>query len=105
MAVLPIAEILARGLLHFGIPGSGAFVQHLILWVAFLGAALAAREGRLLALATVSFIPEGRWRRAAEVFSAAVAAAASALLCRAAAEMVGGERTSGTTIAAGVPTW
>ncbi|TMQ52097.1 MAG: TRAP transporter large permease subunit [Candidatus Eisenbacteria bacterium] len=105
MAVLPIAEILARGLLHFGIPGSGPFVQHLTLWVAFLGAALAAREGRLLALATTTFIPEGRWRRAAEIFSSAVGACVAALLGRAAAELVVVEKGAGTLIAAGVRVW
>ena len=35
-----------------GIPGSVSMVQHLTLWVGFLGAAIAAREGKLLALAT-----------------------------------------------------
>src|SRR5438046_9934856 len=96
MAVLPIAEILARGLLHFGIPGSGPFVQHLTLWVAFLGAALAAREGRLLARATTTFIPEGRWRRAAESVSSAVGGCVGGLLGRAAAGAVRGGEGAGT---------
>ena len=71
MAVLPIAEIALRGTLESGIPGSSAFVQHLTLVVTFLGAALAAREGKLLALATNAFIPEGRPRDAAHAFSSA----------------------------------
>ena len=45
MAVLPIAEIVSRSVFKVGIPGAGPFVQHLTLWVGFLGAALAAREG------------------------------------------------------------
>ena len=72
MAILPLSEILCRNLLSTGIPGSITFVQHLTLWVGFLGAALAAREGKLLALATGSFIPEGRFRRAAQIVSSAV---------------------------------
>src|SRR5437867_5567784 len=105
MAVLPLAEILARPLIKAGIPGSGPFVQHLTLWVAFLGAALAAREGRLLQLATTTFIRHAGWRRAAEVFASTVAAAVSTLLCRAGAEMVIAERAAGTIVAAGVPVW
>jgi tripartite ATP-independent transporter DctM subunit len=105
MAILPLVEIPARALLRTGISGSGAFVQHLTLWVAFLGAALAAREGRLLALATASFIPEGRWRRLAGITSAAIAAAVSVLLCRAGVAMVLVERAAGTRFAAGVPVW
>ena len=62
MVVLPLAEIVFRRLAGQGIPGSGPFVQHLTLWVGFLGAAIAAREGKLIALATGSFIPQGRVR-------------------------------------------
>ena len=46
MAVLPLAEAALRATLGIGIPGSFPFVQHLTLWVTFLGAALAAREGK-----------------------------------------------------------
>ena len=60
MVVLPLAEIVARRFAGGGIPGSTATVQHLTLWVGFLGAAIAAREGKLLALATGTFMPEGR---------------------------------------------
>jgi tripartite ATP-independent transporter DctM subunit len=105
MAMLPLAEILWRSLFKSGIPGSGPFVQHLTLWVGFLGAGIAAREGRLLALATGTFIPEGRWRRAAEVLAAAVSAAVATLLCRASIAMVVNERQFGSMIAAGVPVW
>ena len=41
-----------------GIPGSIVLVQHLTLWVALLGAALAARSDPLLALvSTPQFLP------------------------------------------------
>ena len=55
MVLLPLAEAAARFLFGVGIPGAGPFEQHLTLWVAFLGAALAAREDKLLALATGEF--------------------------------------------------
>jgi len=105
MAVLPLLEIVWRAAFKTGIPGSGPFVQHLTLWVGFLGAAIAARDGQLLSLATGSFIPEGRWRRAAEIAAAAVAAAVATLLFRASLGMVLVERQGGSMIAAGVPTW
>jgi len=105
MVLLPLVEIASRALFKIGVPGSGAFVQHLTLWVGFLGAALAAREGRLLSLATGTFIPDGSWRRAAAIFSAAVAAAVSALLARASWDMVVIERGAGAVLALGVPVW
>ncbi len=104
MVLLPLAEIVARPL-RLSIPGAGPFTQHLTLWVAFLGAAVAAREGRLLSLATGEFVPAGAWRRAAKVFAAAVSAAVSALLFWACVELVISEREAGTVVAAGLPAW
>ncbi len=63
MSALPLVEVAARRLRTAGIPGSTVFVQHLTLWLALLGAALAARSGRLLSLATDAYLPE-RWRPA-----------------------------------------
>src|SRR5437867_505417 len=105
MVLLPLAEMAVRPLLGRGIPGSGPFVQHLTLWVGFLGAAIAAREGCLLSLATSTFLPEGRIRRGAEVVAAAISAAVSTLLARASFDMVMIERSSGSKIALGVPVW
>ena len=62
MALLPILEILLRRVFGVGIPASGPIVQHLTLWVGFLGAAIAAREGKLLALASGAAL-RGRPRR------------------------------------------
>jgi len=105
MVVLPLAEMLARPLLGRGIPGAGPFVQHFTLWVGFLGAAIAAREGRLLALATNTFLPPGRLREGAEIVSAAVGAGVAALLCRAGITLVNVEREGGSIISLGVPVW
>jgi TRAP-type C4-dicarboxylate transport system permease small subunit len=51
--VLPLIEIVARTVFSTGVPGAGPFTNHLTMWVAMLGAAIAARQ-RLLALATGS---------------------------------------------------
>jgi tripartite ATP-independent transporter DctM subunit len=105
MAVLPIVEILGRRFLGIGVPGSGPIVQHLTLWVGFLGAALAARDGKLLALATGTFIPEGRTRQSANIVSAAVAAAVATVLAWGSVDLIRTERETGTIIGAGVPAW
>jgi C4-dicarboxylate transporter, DctM subunit len=88
-----------------GIPGSIPFVQHLGLCAGFLGAAIAARERRLLALATGTFLPEGPIRRTAEVVSSTIAALIAAILFRGSIDLVVAERQVGQTIAAGVPVW
>ncbi len=105
MVVMPLSEIVLRRVFGLGIPGSIPFVQHLVLWVGFLGAALAAREGTMLALATGTFLPAGRVRDIAGMLAATVAAAVSAMLCVGAYELMMSEREAGTVIAAGVTTW
>ena len=47
MVLLPLAEITIRPFIAGGIPGSIPFVQHLTLWVGFLGAAQIDRFGNL----------------------------------------------------------
>ena len=105
MVVLPLAEIVFRRVAGQGIPGSGPFVQHLTLWIGFLGAAIAAREGKLLALATGSFIPQGRVRDWATAFASAVAACMATVLAWGGVQLAMSEREAGSIIAAGVPVW
>ena len=105
MVVLPLAEIVSRRAFSRGIPGSGPIVQHLTLWVGFLGAAIAAREGKLLALATGTFIPKGAWRRAADIFAAAFGACAATILAFGGWQMAMIEREAGTNIGADIQAW
>jgi C4-dicarboxylate transporter DctM subunit len=105
MFLLPMAEVVLRRLGTTGIPGSIPFVQHLTLWVAFLGAALAAREHRLLALATGALIPEGPAKSVASLLTDTVAASVSALLCVGAVQLVHEEYVAGTEIALGLRAW
>src|ERR1700704_51744 len=105
MVALPLLEILMRRLLGVGVPASGPIVQHLTLWVGFLGAAIAAREGRLLSLATGTLVPAGLPRRAAAIFAAALGAAVAVVLAGAALELVRSEREVGSSLGAGIPTW
>lgn len=105
MAILPLAEAGLRAVFGVGIPGSLPFVQHLTLWVTFLGAALATREDKLLTLATGEFLPEGRWREAARIGAYSVAAGITTLLARASWDLVVIERQAGTEVAVGLPVW
>jgi tripartite ATP-independent transporter DctM subunit len=105
MVVLPIAEIVARRFTAAGVPGSITIVQHLTLWVGLLGAAIAARDGKLLALATATFLPEGRVRRVAAIVAAAVAAAVTALLAWGAVDLVRQSREFGDVVGPDIPKW
>jgi C4-dicarboxylate transporter DctM subunit len=104
MAAMPLIEIAGRKTVGGGIPGSIPIVQHLTLWITFLGAALAARSDRLLALSTGEFVPE-RWRGRLRVFTAAAAAAVAVWLGVAALDLVRIEREAAEIVAWGVPVW
>jgi C4-dicarboxylate transporter, DctM subunit len=105
MAVLPLLDMAARWAGTEGVPGARPLVQHLMLLVALLGAGLAAREGRLLALATPHLIRSAAFRRVSGIVSGTLLAAVCALLLRASLELVLIEREAGTPLALGIPVW
>ena len=76
MMVLPLLEIVLRRF-NSGISGSAELLQHLVLFVAMLGGAIAARENRLLSLSTFTAFLTGSWAAIARSFSASSASRAS----------------------------
>ena len=104
MVLLPVVEIILRQSGSPGIAASTTIVQHCTLAVSMLGAAVAARRGRLLSIATTAFLP-----RRAQVTAAIVAgtggAAVSALLAVASFRFVMTEREAGTMLWSRVPVW
>ncbi len=103
--LLPLAEIASRRVLHVSIPGSAAFTAALTLWLGLLGGAIAARDGKLLTLATGEFLPKGRISAIAHVVSAMVASLVTTVLALGASALVRSDRIAGDHIAEGVPTW
>ena len=103
--ILPLGEIVLRKWFSTGIPGAAPFAQHLTMWVGMLGAAIAARDGKLLSLATGEFLPKGRVTDVARVIAATVSAAVATVFAVGGATLVGIDRIDGAEIAAGVPVW
>ena len=104
MVVLPLAEVATREWLGGGVAGSIATVQHMTMWISFLGAALAARSDRLLALSTASFLPEG-WRSSIVALRSLLAVAITVLLFAASLDLVAIDRRYGDVAAWGIPVW
>lgn len=102
--LLPLTEIALRGLFGFGIPGAGPFAQNLTLWVGLLGAAIAAREGKLLTLATGEFLPK-TFERPAHVVAALIGSAIATIFAVGGWALVETERAVGDLIAVSVPVW
>src|SRR5579864_6648085 len=102
---LPLAEIVWRRASGRGILGAGAIASWLTMWVGLLGGAIAARDGKLLTLATGEFMPKGRLGEAARVLSGFVAAMISATFVAGGWTLVESYRASGDVIATLVPMW
>lgn len=106
MVALPLVDMLLRRVAGSGLAGATQFVQHLGLIVGMVGGAIAAREGRLLALSTVAeTLCRGRTRVAARVLSGAVGATVSVCLAVAGLDLVQVTRETGKTLTYGVPVW
>jgi TRAP-type C4-dicarboxylate transport system permease small subunit len=103
--LLPLTEIVVRRFFGTGIPGAGPFAQNLTLWVGLLGAAIAAREGKLLTLATGEFLPKGAVTSVAHVLGAFVGAAVAMIFAVGGYNLMMIEREAGDIIAADVPVW
>jgi len=105
MMLLPVLEILLRAIFKTGISGSSAIVQHLTLVVGMLGGAIAARDGRLLALSPAQTLLKGKAKLAAQIFSGGFAAAISLFLCLSSLGYVKAVKPLGKILVYGVPVW
>src|SRR5438876_9913020 len=81
MAVLPVLDLVLRLLFNTGIPGSFGYVQQLTLWVAFLGAMIAAREKRHIVRSTGFHRLAARLRGAGDVLVAMISSAGAGGVC------------------------
>jgi tripartite ATP-independent transporter DctM subunit len=106
MMLIPLAESFLRRAFQMGIPASTTIVQHMVLVVGMLGGAIAARDGRLLALSTFAETSlHGRWKIASQIFTCGVSAAVTAFLGLASYQFVASEREAGQILAFGIPMW
>lgn len=106
MGLLPVLEMLLRTCWNSGIRGSVNYVQHLTLWVAFLGAMVAAREGRHLSLASgsVCILPH-RLQQLSGGVATLVSTTVTAGLFWASVQFVRSEVAAPSSIAGWLPIW
>jgi tripartite ATP-independent transporter DctM subunit len=103
--VLPLVDALGRPFGGFHIPGNAAYVQQLTLWLAFVGGLVATRERKHLTLSTAELFGKGAFRRFAQLFASAVAAATVAVLAYASVQIVIANRQEGKVLPIGLPEW
>ncbi len=112
MMVLPLLDILARKLNALFawfpavlVPGSLGLVQHTVLAIMMFGGAIAAREGKLLQLATTAAMVPQRFKAAAHIITAGLGAAITLYLVKAGWNYAMIERDVDSIIALGLPKW
>lgn len=102
--LLPLLEALSRQL-KFSIAGNATYLEHAVLWLAFVGGLVATRERKHLQLSTGDLLPAGRGRAVVRVLSHGVAATTTAVLAFAAWQVMMADREQGDLFAFGMPRW
>ncbi len=105
MLMLPLAESLLRRVFGIGIVGSAVFVQHLVLYVGMLGSAIASRNGRLLAISTVTNYLKGGWKTTATVYASSFSISVTLYLVAASIQFIVAKNEVGDTLIQGIPLW
>ncbi len=104
MVVLPIVEIFLRAIFNIGIDNVNGIILHLTLVVGTLGAAIAAREDKLLAFAGAKLL-RGKTAYITNLFSTTVSISVCAVLLYGSITYMQFERTGGVELAYGLPVW
>lgn len=105
LVLLAVLQIVLRTVFDTGLLWLDPLLRALVLWVAMLGAMVAAREGRHIGLDLVGRVLPPVPARIARLLSWGFAAAVSGLLAWQAGRMVVDERAMGTIAFAAVPVW
>jgi C4-dicarboxylate transporter, DctM subunit len=112
MMVLPLLDIVGRKLHDLVkwlpaniVPGSLTLVQHSVLAIMMFGGAIAAREGKLLALSSASNLIPDRFKTLVRMLTYAFGAAITLFLVKASFSFSMDLRLAGDTISLGIPTW
>jgi len=105
MVCLAFLQIILRNFFASGISWADVTVRHLVLWVGFFGAILAAVEERHITLDVFSRILPVRLKKYVQSTIYIGSAAVCAVLTHASYKFVVSERLVGTELFTGVPAW
>jgi TRAP-type C4-dicarboxylate transport system permease small subunit len=105
MIMAAFAQIALRNFLGVGLPWSEPMVRYLVLWVGFIGASLAAREGRHITIEVVKLRPSASGRRYLAALSQLSAAVVCAVMTWAAVKFVRDDAQIGNLTFLDLPTW
>jgi len=105
MMVTAFAQIVLRNVMGVGLSWSEPFVRYLVLWVGFIGASLATREGRHITIEVFMVRSSARGRRYLAAVSQLCALVVCALMAWAAVKFVHDDAQIGHRTFLDLPTW
>lgn len=105
MTLLVVGQVVLRNLFASGIVWGDVAARHMVLWVAFLGAMLATRGRKHIAIDAVTRLLPRRPRNVVRIVLDTLACVVSFLLARASLMFVLEERAMGMELISGVPAW
>jgi C4-dicarboxylate transporter DctQ subunit len=102
---LGCVQVIWRNLLASGLFWADELLQHMVLWLAFLGASLATREHRHLSIDVLTHFLPTRWQLRLGLVVNTVALVICLVLIQAAWGLVRSEYAAGAMLTFGVPAW
>ena len=105
MVIVATMQFVLRKTFDFGFEWADILVRQMVLWLGFIGGALATHQGRHIAIDAVLRVLSPRKRAVARAVAALVAAGTTTVMTRAAYIFVEDERATSTTLVGSVPGW
>ena len=105
MILMAFSQIVLRNFFDTGIDWSDALVRYLVVWVTFVGAAIATKEGKHITFDLLSRWLTGTGTLAIQALSNFFAAVICSLLTVAAAKFIWFEAQMGSTAFLNLPVW
>jgi TRAP-type C4-dicarboxylate transport system permease small subunit len=105
MVVFSFAQVVLRNIFGTGFLWADPLVRHMVLWVGFLGAAIATHEERHISIDALTKFLSPRWKAAATIAGQLFLAVVCLFLIRASWEFLAEEKSAGGEIFTGLPSY
>jgi TRAP-type C4-dicarboxylate transport system permease small subunit len=105
MILLAFLQVMLRNFFGIGFLWADPLVRHLVIWVGFLGAAVATHEERHIGIDALTRFFSPRWKAAAHAATSLFAIVVCLFLADAAWVFLQDEKASGSDFMLNLPTW
>lgn len=105
MILIAFLQIVLRNVFATGLAWGDPLVRNLVLWIGFIGAALATREGKHINIDVLSRWMPGRGKTVSDILTHLLSFFVCGLLCFAALKFIKNEAQMGNVIFSRIPAW